>query len=111
MANSPPPQQSPASVPLPPRDKLISVLGSASKWTILAALCDGEPLGASDIAKLIGCTVSAASKHMRGLVEAGVVVQGRGSLYRLAPGFQPQPGQRVVDFGHCLLRLDLQRPS
>src|SRR5216684_8106791 len=93
--------QTNSATPLPSREKLIPILGSASKWTILAALCDGEPLGASDIAKVIGCTGSAASKHMRGLIEAGLVVQGRGRLYRLAPGYQPQPGQRVLDFGHC----------
>jgi biotin operon repressor len=94
--------------PLPPRTKLISAIGCEKRWTILAALCDGEPLPASDIAKLIGCTVSGASKHMWALCNAGVVVQGKGRLYRLAPGVQPQPGQRVVDFGHCVLRLDVQ---
>jgi hypothetical protein len=44
-------------------------------------------------------------------MDAGVVLQGRGKLYRLAPGFQPQPGQRVLDFGHCVLRLDVQSGS
>jgi DNA-binding IclR family transcriptional regulator len=74
--------------------------------TILTALCDGEPLGASDLAKLIGCTVTAASKHAHVLAAAGIVMQGRGKLYRLVPGFQQQPSQRVLEFGHCLLRLD-----
>jgi len=106
MGNTTAGQPSP-TVPVLSREKLIPILGSVSKWKILTTLCDGEPLGASDIAQVVGCTVSAASKHMRGLMEAGLALQGRGRLYRLAPGLQPQPGQRVVDFGHCLLRFDV----
>ena len=32
----------------------------------------------------------------------------RFKLYRLAPQFQPAPGQKVIDFGYCLARLDVQ---
>lgn len=93
---------------LVPREALMSALDSPSRLAILATLCAGEPLGASDLAQVAGCTPSAASKHMRILVSAGICVQGRGRLYRLAPGFQTQPGARELEFGHVLLRLDYQ---
>src|SRR5437867_3961459 len=100
---------SPASLPLIPCDVLMSALYSPSRWKILKALCEGEPLGAGELAPIAGCKPSAASKHMRVLVEAGICVQGRGRLYRIAPRFQPAPGApRVLDFGHCLIRLDLE---
>jgi hypothetical protein len=34
------------------------------------------------------------------------VVQGRGRLYQISPQHLTAPGERIVDFGHCLLRLD-----
>src|SRR5438128_6772850 len=86
MSDSPP---NPASLPLIACDALMSALYSQSRWKILKALCEGEPLGAGDLAPIAGCTPSATSKHMRVLVEAGICVQGRGRLYRIAPRFQP----------------------
>ena len=73
---------------------------------MLAAMCDGELWGASDLAQVAGCTASAASKHATVMYNAGIVIQGRGRLYRLAPGIRPQPGTKNLDLGHCLLRLD-----
>jgi hypothetical protein len=46
------------------------------------------------------------SKHLAVLRKAGAVVQGRGRLYQISPQHLIAPGERVVDFGHCLLRLD-----
>jgi hypothetical protein len=40
------------------------------------------------------------------LRRAGLVVQGCGRLYQVPKQYLPTPGQPVVDFGHCLLRLD-----
>jgi len=33
-------------------------------------------------------------------------VQGRGRLYNIPKQYLPSPGEAVVDYGHCLLRLD-----
>ena len=41
------------------------------------------------------------------LRRAGLVVQGRGRLYQVPKQYLPTPGQPIVDFGHCLLRLDV----
>ena len=46
------------------------------------------------------------SKHLAGLRKAGAVVQGRGRLYQIPPQHLPAPGKKIVDFGHCLLRLE-----
>jgi hypothetical protein len=40
------------------------------------------------------------------LRDAGLVAQGRGQLYQIPKQYLPNPGQPVVDYGHCLLRLD-----
>jgi hypothetical protein len=40
------------------------------------------------------------------LRRAGMAVQAHGRLYSIPKQYLPVPGQPVVDFGHCLLRLD-----
>ena len=90
----------------------MSLLACETRLTILNELCTGEPIGVGAVAKLVGCTGSAASKHMRILVEAGICVQGRGLFYRIAPRYQVAPdAPKALDFGHCVLRLDIQDPK
>ena len=98
----------PVHVPAIDRDALAAVLGSPTRWVILAQLCDGEGYGAGDVAAVAGITASAASKHMALLVRAGICSQGRGRLYKIRREFLAVPGRRVLDFGHCVVRLDLQ---
>ena len=100
--------QTPPNLPPVSRDSLISALSCPTRWNILKALCAGEPLGAAELGSIAGCNVSTACKHMRILSDAGLVVQGRGRLYRIPSRFQPTPGKAVLDYGHCLLRLDLE---
>jgi hypothetical protein len=97
--------------PLLDLESVAFVVGNSTRWTILKQLCDGEGYGATDFAGILGCTSTAASKHLQILVKAGICVRGRGKLYRIAPGFQPEPGKKQLDFGHCLLRLDFQPVS
>jgi len=99
--------QPPANVPLPDYAKLVPIIGSYAKWRILAALIT-EGQAAGDIAKINECSVSAASKHMKALVDAGLVVQGKGRVYNLAPAYRPKSGERVLDFGHCVLRFGMK---
>lgn len=35
-----------------------------------------------------------------------MVVSGQARLYRIPKQYLPTPGQRLVDYGLCLLRLD-----
>lgn len=97
----------PASVqPLPDRALLATALGNDVRWTILKELSGGEPRMVMELAKIIGSSRDATSKQLAVLRRAGAVVQGRGRLYSIPKQYLPQPGQPVVDFGHCLLRLD-----
>ena len=91
---------------LPDCNLLAKALGSPVRWKMLKELSGGEPRMVMELAKIIGCSRDAASKQLAVLRRAGAVVQGRGRLYSIPKQYLPQPGQPVVDFGHCLLRLD-----
>jgi len=92
--------------PLPNLELLASVLGHTTRWKMLKELSTGEPRTIDEMAKVAGCSYDNASKHLARLFRAGLVVRGRGRLYQMAKQYLPTPGQPVVDFGHCLLRLD-----
>src|SRR5947207_3064140 len=96
------PIQAPTDIRLPDYGKLLSIIGSYNKWRILNELMK-EGQAASDIAKLLGCGVSGASKQMATLVDAGLVIQGKGRVYHLAPAYRPRAGEHILDFGHCVL--------
>ena len=73
---------------------------------MLQALAGGEARTIAELAAAGKCSYQSGVKHMVTLREAGVVVQGRGWLYQIPAQYLPQPGQPVVDYGHCLLRFD-----
>ena len=96
----------PASIqPLPDRALLAAALGRPERWLILKELSKGEPCMTKDLAKLIGKSPDATAKQMWMLWHAGIAVQAHGRLYSIPKQYIPQPGQPVLDFGHCLLRL------
>jgi predicted transcriptional regulator len=92
--------------PLPERVRVAAALGNHSRWLLLKELSLGEPRMVSELAPLIGCSADMTSKHLAILRKAGMVVQGRGRLYQIPKQYLRTPGQAVVDYGHCLLRLD-----
>ena len=95
-----------ATPPLIPLTAFLPALASPVRWEILKHLSAGEPLPVMEIAQLIGRSTALTSKHLAVLRRAGLVVTGRGHLYTIPKGYQPVPGQPVVDYGHCLLRLN-----
>jgi hypothetical protein len=97
--------------PLLDFETVLTVVSASIRWKILKVVCDGELIGPQDLAPLVGCTPSAASKHLRVLLDAGICVQGRGGLYRLAPQFLPAAGTFTLDFGYCQLHLERQPAS
>jgi hypothetical protein len=100
------PYELPAAIqPLPDRALLASALAYHDRWIILKELSKGEPCMTKDLAKLIGKSPDATAKQMWMLTNAGLAVQQYGRLYTIPKAYLPQPGQPVVDFGHCLLRL------
>ena len=90
----------------PDREKLVLALGSNTRWRMIGELTCGEARSIGELATAGGCSYDAAIKHLKLLRSAGLVSQGRGRLYQLVPQYLPTPGEPVVDFGHCLLRLN-----
>ena len=98
----------PATVtPLPDFELLAGALGNPTRWRMLKELSLGEPRMVRELAKIAGCSPDMTSKHLAVLRKAGAVVQGRGRLYQIPSQHLTAPGEHVVDFGHCLLRLDV----
>jgi len=96
----------PVNQPLPDLEKLAGVLGHTARWRMLRELSTGETRSIAELTTVAGCSYESAVRHLVIMREAGLIEQGRGRLYQIAPARLPIPGQRLVDFGHCLLRLD-----
>ncbi len=94
-----------SNVPLPDFDALITAVSHATRWRILKELSAGEPLLIAELVQRIGGNAELMSKHLGVLRRAGVVLT-RGRLHSIVKAHLPEPGQPVVDFGHCVLRLD-----
>lgn len=105
--NTPSENANPAlTAPLPDLTKLTKAIGSLPRWLMLKELSCGEARTVSELAAVAGCSYQSAVKHLAVLHTAGLAVRGRGKLYQIQKHHLPAPGQSVVDFGHCLLRLD-----
>jgi len=97
----------PATVtPLPGLTLLAGALGNPTRWRMLKELSLGEPRTVGELASAAGCNYDNAGRHLAVLRKAGLVMQGRGRLYQIQKHHLPASGERIVDFGHCLLRLD-----
>jgi len=95
-----------SKVPLPDLELLTTAISSTARWRMLKELTCGEGRTIDEMAKVGGVSYASASKHLAQLCRTGVVVCGRGHLYQIHKPYLPAPGQPVVDFGHCVLRLD-----
>ena len=95
-----------ATPPLMPLKSVLFAISAPTRWQILSELSAGEPLMISELAQKIGCSADLVTKHLAVLRKCGIVVQSRRYLYAIPPPYLPTPGQRIADFGHCLLRLD-----
>jgi DNA-binding transcriptional ArsR family regulator len=97
---------SPSKTPVVSFDGLVTAIGEKTRWRILNAIFD-EPLPTGEIARRIGIQKANASKHMGQLVRAGIVIRGYGNVYRIPADFVV-PGERAIDLGPVVLRLDRQ---
>jgi DNA-binding transcriptional ArsR family regulator len=84
-----------------------STVGSAARWAILRELADGSSLMVSELADRTRMTSSAVSKQLNALVNDDIVIHPRGRLYQIAPQFLSDKTERVLDFGYCLLRMNI----
>jgi hypothetical protein len=91
---------------LPDLKQTLRAISQLSRWKMLKELTCGEPRLIAELAAVGGCSYESAVKHLVVLQKAGLLERGRGGVYQLVRHYLPAPGQPVVDFGHCLLRLD-----
>lgn len=94
------------TAPSPDLAQLARALGSLPRWRMLKELSCGEARSVTELAAVAGCSYQSAVKHLAILHVTGLAVRGRGKLYQIPKQFFPTPGQPVVDYGHCQLRLD-----
>ena len=92
--------------PLPDHGRLLTALSHPARWQMLRALSAGEVMSVSQLAGVAGCSVDMSSKHLKTLKAAGMVVQKPNRCYAIPPAHQPVPGEPLLDYGHCVLRLD-----
>ena len=96
-------------VPTQPRPDIQAVIyaaGTLTRWQIMSELSLGEQLAVFEIAERIGSSANLVTQHLAGMRQSGLVVKRRSRLYEIPKQYLPVPGQRIVDYGHCLLRLD-----
>lgn len=108
MPNPSPPAP---NVPDQPFGPFIKAIGDPIRWAILRELSPGEPLMVVEIARTLKKPPTLISKHLAVLRKAGAVMTGRAGLYSIPARFRPAPGERVADYGYCLLRFDVQQPD
>jgi hypothetical protein len=99
-------QKNTAVRPLPDLKQTLRAINQMSRWKMLKELTCGEARTIAELAAVGGCSYVSGVKHLQLLYRAGLVERGRGGVYQLVRQYLPAPGQPVVDFGHCLLRLD-----
>jgi predicted transcriptional regulator len=92
-----------------PLSAVQTTLGSPARWAILRELADGSFQMLFELAKAVGGTSSSVSKQLANLIADGVVIHHRRRLYQIDPRFIADTENRVLDLGHCLVRLGAAR--
>jgi hypothetical protein len=93
-------------------EPLLGILGSMQAWKVLRVLADGSSLMTNEIAersRLPNQSVSnqSVSNQIARLRAAGIVIAPRVKLYEIAPQFLADKTERILDFGYCLLRMNV----
>jgi DNA-binding transcriptional ArsR family regulator len=87
-----------ATIPL---DQILAAISNPARWYLLRELASGDQLMVTELAERIGLAPDSTSKHLVPLRNAGIV------LYAIAPQFLADKAERVLDFGYCLLRMNV----
>jgi len=99
--------QTPAPVrPALPLEDATAAIGNATRWKILAALAEGEPLMVADVAARVGLSPTSASKQLMYLRSLGAVGITR-RLHHISKKL-PQPRPNQIDFGYFVARFDVK---
>ena len=104
--NPPTPPSATVAIPYLALESIIAGISHITRWQMLNLIHQmGEPLGISDFAEHLKIQKANATKHLAVLCKSGVLRKGRGKLYSIPPYFLI-PGQRALDLGAVVLRLD-----
>lgn len=95
----------PAPMPTLPLANILTAISDLTRWRILDELLKGEPLPVKELARRLGVPATNISKHCTALCQFGIVLRGFGNLFKIPDHFQ-MPGQRALDLGAVVLRLD-----
>ena len=100
-----------AETPVPVRPALplehaTAAIGNATRWKILAALVEGEPLMVAEVAARVGLSPTSASKQLMYLRSLGAVGITR-RLHHISKKL-PQPRPNQIDFGYFVARFDVK---
>jgi len=100
-----------AGPPIPsatiPLDEILGAISNPARWNLLRELASGDQLMVTELAERLGQSFDATSKHMTVLRKAGIAIQARNRLYSVAPQFIANKTERILDFGYCVLRLNV----
>jgi DNA-binding transcriptional ArsR family regulator len=101
--------QTPPATPSPtiPLNTVLNIISSPARWRILREFASGDQLMVSEIAERTRQSKDVTSKHIGILRTAGIVTQGRNRLYQIAPQFLADKTDGLLDFGYCLLRMNI----
>ena len=77
------------------------------QMNILRELADGTSLMVSELAESTGNDASVISKNLALMRNAGVIINPRGRLFEIAPQFLIGKTERRLDFGYCVLRMNV----
>ncbi len=94
------------ATPWPDLNRLMRAISQVTRLKMLRELSLGEAREIIELANVAGCSYESAIKHLGVLQRAGLVTRGRGKVFVMHKQHLPVPGERVVDFGHCVLRLE-----
>jgi DNA-binding transcriptional ArsR family regulator len=94
------------AAPWPDLKRVARAVSHVTRWKMLRELSLGEPREIIELANVAGCSYDSALKHLGVLQRAGLVTRGRGKVFVMHREHLPVPGERVADFGHCVLRLE-----
>ena len=93
-----------ATAPQIPFDSLLTAISDKTRWRILDELFKGEALPAIEIGKRLKVPATNISKHCVVLHRCGILKRDYG-LYKINPAHLI-PGERALDLGAVVLRLD-----
>ena len=88
-----------------PLQTLLTAISNTIRWRVFDELLQHGGMTTIPLAKKIGVEFSTLTKHMQMLKNAGLLEQGMGKVYSIPERFRV-PGERALDFGSVVLRLD-----